>query len=144
MYTNISYNKKLIRFRILTYKIDNKQFFLGTTIMNHKINYFKNIYWKRWNIEIHFRESKYLCSLSNILSKNKNTVLQNIYSHNMLFIISNFFRYTLNKVLQDYVINFKNLNHLLVNHILYFIFYKNINSLEKLLKQILISLLKVP
>ena len=81
MYTKIFYNKKLIRFRILTYEINDKKFFLGTTIMNHKINYFKNLYWKRWNIEIHFRESKYLCSLSNILSKNKNAVLQNICAH---------------------------------------------------------------
>ena len=68
-----------------------------------------------------------------------------VFPHdNMLFIISNYFRYKLNKILHGYIINFKNLNHLLVNHILHFIFYKNKNSLEKLLNQIIISLLKTP
>ena len=75
MITNVIYDNKKIKFRIITYKIGNKKYYLGTTIMNHKIEYFKNIYWKRWTLETNFRESKYLLSLDNILSKNENKIL---------------------------------------------------------------------
>jgi hypothetical protein len=47
MNTNICYNNETIQFRIITYKINNNSFFLGTTIMNHTVKYFKDLYWKR-------------------------------------------------------------------------------------------------
>jgi hypothetical protein len=74
MISKINYQNKIIRFRIITYEINNKKYFLGTTIMNKTVAYFKDIYWKRWSVEINFRESKYLLSLNNILSKNINNV----------------------------------------------------------------------
>ena len=56
-----------IKFRLIKYYIGKKVYFLGTTIMNKTVAYFKDIYWKRWSVEINFRESKYLTSLDNVM-----------------------------------------------------------------------------
>lgn len=91
MMTSVTVNDTKIRFRIITYKINDIDYFLGTTILNHRISYFKKIYWKRWCTETNFRESKFLLSLDNILSEDINKVQQDIYSNNILFIVSSFF-----------------------------------------------------
>ena len=132
MITTITYDNKKIKFRIITYKINDNDYFLGTTIMNKTISYFKNIYWKRWRTEINFRESKYLLSLNNIQSKNINKVNQDIYSHNILSIIYSYFRNQLEKTLPiGKFINTKNLLFLIMSNLLYLIFYKKMTSLIK-------------
>ena len=92
MITKINHKNEIIRFRIITYKINNNDYFLGTTIMNKTVAYFKNIYWKRWTVETNFRESKYFLSMDRLLSKNINKLQQDIYSHNSLFIIYSYFK----------------------------------------------------
>ena len=127
MITQVTINDTKIRFRIITYKINDFDYFLGTTILNHRISYFKKLYWKRWCTETNFRESKYLLSLNNILSKDINKVQQDIYSHNILFIINSFFKNNLELSLPiNKFINTKNLLHLIVTSILYLILYKKL------------------
>jgi hypothetical protein len=47
--TFIEYSKIKIKFRIIRYTINKKVYYLGTTIYNQNIEYFKNLYWKRWS-----------------------------------------------------------------------------------------------
>ena len=125
MRTNVQHNNEVIKFRIITYKIGDNDYFLGTTIMNHRVEYFKDIYWKRWNIETNFRESKYLLSLNNINSKSENKVKQDIYSHSILFLIHSYLKNQFQQFLPDNkFINSANLMYLLVNEIIYLFFYK--------------------
>ena len=132
MITKINFNNETIRFRIVTYKINDKDYYLGTTIMNKTITYFKNIYWKRWNIETNFRESKYFLSLSHLLSKNINKIQQDIYSHNILFIIHSYFKNCMQEEIPtDKYISSKNLMYLITNNILYTIMYKKLTSVIK-------------
>ena len=125
MITKINYNNETIRFRIVTYKINNKDYYLGTTIMNKTVTYFKNIYWKRWSIEINFRESKYFLSLGQLLSKNINKIQQDIYSHNILFIIHSYLKnHMQQEIPTNKFINSKNLMYLITTDIMYTIMYK--------------------
>ena len=118
MITKINHKGNIIKFRILSYEIDDKIYFLGTTIMNKTVAYFKNIYWKRWRIEINFRESKYLLSLNKILSKNTNNIQQDIYSHNILFILHSYIKNEMQKnIPKDKFINSKNLMYLITSNI---------------------------
>src|ERR1044071_434704 len=41
--TNISYNKKFIQFRLIKYVVNNKIYYLGTTIYNKSISYLKYV-----------------------------------------------------------------------------------------------------
>jgi hypothetical protein len=137
MITTITNNSETMRFRIVTYKIGNNDYFLGTTIMNKTVAYFKNIYWKRWTVEINFRESKYLLSLNNIQSKSVNKIQQDIYSHHILFMICSYFKNKLSEALPiNKHVNTKNLFHLIVTSILYLIIYKKLSpSTKKNLKK---------
>jgi hypothetical protein len=141
MISNIEYNNKIIKFRILIYKINNNNYYLGTTIMNKTVAYFKNIYWKRWNNEVKFKQSQYLLTLNNILSKNINKIQQDIYSINILFIIHSFFKNNIQQSIQaGKFINSKNLMYLITNNTLYLVLYKKITSA---VKKNLIKYLKV-
>jgi hypothetical protein len=111
-------------------------YYLGTTIMNHTVSYFKNLYWQRWAIETNFRESKYLLSLKNILSKKPDRVRQDIYSHNILFLIHSFFKKHIQKGLPpNKFINSKNLFIVLMERILYPMLYQNMTENQKAIIQ---------
>jgi Transposase DDE domain len=144
MNTNVIHNNESIEFRIITYQINNNNYFLGTTIMNHKVNYFKDLYWKRWSVEINFRESKYLLSLDNILSKNPTKVKQDIYIHNILFLIHSFCKNHIQKTLpSNKFINTKNLFSMIINKILYLVLYNKITiSTKETIERICSGLLK--
>ena len=43
----LKYNGMKIDFRIMKYSINNKLYYLGITIYDENIEYFKNLYWKR-------------------------------------------------------------------------------------------------
>ena len=132
MITKITDKDETIRFRIITYKINDKDYYLGTTIMNKTIPYFKDIYWKRWSIEINFRESKYFLSLSQLLSKSINKIQQDIYCHNILFIIHSYLKNQLQLDMPvDKFINSKNLMYLIINNLLYPLIYQNMTSPNK-------------
>jgi hypothetical protein len=146
MNTTISYCNETIQFRIISYKINNNSYFLGTTIMNHTVEYFKDLYWKRWTVETNFRESKYLLSLRNILSRDENKVRQDIYTINILFLIGSFFRNRIQVLLPDnQFVNTKNLLSLVTNNIIHLVLYKKITDpTKKEIEKVILSLLKRP
>jgi hypothetical protein len=99
------------------------------------IDYLKNIYWKRWTIEINFRYSKYNLSLKNLQSKNENTIRQDILIHNFIFIINAFFQYSLQNMLDtDHKISTTNNLNIIINELLYKLLYKS--TTKKLLNEI--------
>jgi Transposase DDE domain len=123
---DINNNNQIIKFRIVRYLVDDKEYYLGTTIYDKNISYFKNIYWKRWKIEIHFRHSKYDLSMINLKSRNENTVRQDILIHNFIFIISSYFKFYLEMDIdKNYKINTANHLKIIINEVLYLLLYTN-------------------
>jgi len=55
---------KNINNRIVNYKVDDSEddYFLITNLTN-TIDELKELYWKRWKVEIHFKESTYVYKL---------------------------------------------------------------------------------
>ena len=84
---------KNINNRIVNYKVDDSEddYFLLTNLTN-TIDELKELYWKRWKVEIHFKESKYNLALSTINLKTENSLLQEIYIHNLIFILYYYFK----------------------------------------------------
>jgi Transposase DDE domain len=124
---NIDYDDDtIIPLRVVKYTIDGNLYYLGTTIYNRSINYLKNLYWKRWKIETHFRYSKYNLSLKQLDSKSENTLRQDICLHNFIFIISSYFQYLLQfNIRDDYKINTTNHLYVVINNLLYILLYNN-------------------
>jgi hypothetical protein len=135
----INYANTKIKFRILKYQIDEEIYYLGTTIYNHNIIFFKNLYWKRWKIEINFRHSKYNLKMNNIISKSKNAILQDICIHNFLFMINSYLQYELQKDIDIFhKINTTTHLDIITNYIIKLLIYKkctdnNINQILKIL-----------
>lgn len=84
-YVKIGKNKK--RIRLIKYKIDNVLYLLGTSREDLSVDYLKNIYHKRWQIETQFNFIKNTMSFSNIKSRSLNRVKQDIYIHQFIMII---------------------------------------------------------
>ena len=146
MNTTVSINGVSIPFRIIAYQVNDNDYFLGTTIMNHKVNYFVNLYWERWGIETHFRDSKYLLSLSNILSRDPNKVQQDIYSHHILFLFNSFFKNHIQKLLPaGKYVNSKNMLCMITQRIIQLILYDKMTTATKeVIEKICTGLLKSP
>jgi len=123
---DVTNNNKIISFRLVKYKINKKWYYIGTTIFNKSINYIKDIYWKRWKIETHFRHSKYNLSLKDLKSKSENAILQDIYIHQFIYIVSSYFKYMLQKTIiqNNRQINTKNHLYMTINNLLYLLIYK--------------------
>jgi len=85
-------NKK-INNRIVHYRINNSEedYYLLTNL-NKSLDELKDLYWKRWQVEIHFKESKYNLSLKTINLKKENSLMQEIYIHNLIFILYYYFK----------------------------------------------------
>jgi len=99
---NIRYNNKIIKIRVIKYFIDDTEYYLCTTIYNKSINYFIDLYWKRWKVETNFKQSKYDLSMLQLKSKNKNSINQDISIHNFIFIIAAYLKF----LIQNFFINF--------------------------------------
>jgi len=128
---------KTIPFRVIKYKIKRQIYYLGTTIYDKDIDYFKDIYWRRWKIEINFRHSKYNLSLRKIQSKTVDAVEQDIYIHNFIFIVTSFFQYQLQvEVDEKYTISTTSSLYITVNKLLYLLIFKKttVKTLNKILR----------
>lgn len=75
-----------------TKKTKLNEYYILTNILDMSIEDLKNNYAKRWNIETHFRELKYTTSLGNITAKTENSVLQEIYINNLIYILNSYFK----------------------------------------------------
>src|SRR5271154_5483676 len=103
---DIKYEHKTIKLRVIRYMVGEKVYYLGTTLYDENISYFKRLYWKRWKVETHFRHSKYCLSLRELKSKTINGIRQDICVHNFIFIINSFFKYLLQlEIDEGYTIN---------------------------------------
>jgi hypothetical protein len=114
-----------IKFRIISYKIGNKKYYLGTTLFDENIQYLKYLYNKRWKIEISFRHSKYNLSMNNINSKTEDSLKKDILIHHFIFITSSFFQSILQvSVKENYKINTTNMLNVTINYLFYLFLYK--------------------
>jgi hypothetical protein len=134
-------DNELIEFRIVRYRINNKEYYLGTTFYDGDIDFLKYLYSKRWKIEIHFRQSKYNLSLQDINSTNENNLRRDILVHHFIFIVSSFIETILQaSVKKNYKVSTSNMLHITINELLYLFLYKNFN---KVIKSKIMNILKI-
>jgi len=109
--------------------VGEKVYYLGTTLYDENISYFKILYWKRWKVETHFRHSKYCLSLRELKSKTINGIRQDICVHNFIFIINSFFKHSLQlEVDERYTINTASSLFMTINELLYPLIFKKITD----------------
>ena len=127
-YTFINKN---IKNRIINYRIDNSEdeYYLLTNL-SCSIDELKDLYWKRWQVEIHFKESKYNLSLKTINLKTENSLLQEIYIHNLIFILYYYFKFDIDNPLlkSKYKINNKTGIKIFSENIIYLLIYNKITN----------------
>lgn len=119
------------QFRILRYTIKSTNYYIGTTLINcdrYDINFFKNKYWNRWDVETNFKCLKYEMSLNMINDISENKIKQKIAIHNFISILSGYFENELNSNNDNKKINRKNSINLVSNKLLYLMFYKKITK----------------
>ena len=67
-------------------------YYLLTNLIDMSIDKLKNNYKKRWDIETHFRDLKHKTSIGNITSKTENSLLQELYINNLIYILTSYFK----------------------------------------------------
>lgn len=127
------FDKNNIKHRVVHYRVENSndEYYIYTNILDQNIDYFKDLYWKRWSVEINFKESKYNLSLININLKNENSFIQEIYIHNLIFILYYFFKFdnNIDLVLKPkYKLNNKCGIKVFSENIIYLLIYKEIDN----------------
>jgi len=140
-------NSKIINYNV---KDSEDEYFLYTNLINKSIYELKDLYWKRWKVEIHFKESKYNLSLNNINLKTENSLKQEIYIHHLLFILYYFFTGNNDFLIKNkYKINNKIGIKIFSENIIYLLIYNKLTNscFEKIKKYydlILKNLIYVP
>jgi hypothetical protein len=139
-YTYFKNNKY---YKIVNYKIDNPKdskdsndYYILTSLINLNIDELKNIYWKRWSIETHFKEAKYTTSLSNLNCKSLNNLLKDINMHNFVYILYYYFYNFIKTDCKSYELNHKLGLEIFINDILFILIYKKKykNEIIKIIK----------
>ena len=147
------FNTKNINYKTVSYKVNNSEedYYLFTNLIYKSIEELKDLYWKRWKVELHFKESKYNLSLNNINLKTENSLKQEIYIHNLLFILYYFFNIENNDycLKNKYKLNNKIGIKIFSEDIIYLlIFNKLTNScfekIKKYFKLILMNIVYIP
>jgi hypothetical protein len=118
---NLDYNKK-IKVRLVKYVIEDVAYFLCTSIFDEKIDFLKKMYWKRWNIETHFRKSKEYTSMETTNLTTYDFILQDFYLISILFTIERFIL-TLSQCKKEYKVNEKNAHKIIMTKLLYDLLY---------------------
>jgi hypothetical protein len=130
-----TYNDMFITIRIIRYKINNKYFYIGTTIFDpsYKVKWFEDVYHKRWDIEEHFKSLKNDIGISP-RSKSLNGIQQDLYINQFILIINSFIIYLLSRFMKDdsMLINRKNAIDITINNLLPYFFYGKI-GIKKIL-----------
>ncbi len=137
-------NKKdAVRMRLIKYKIRKETYYLLTNLIDknkYGLEYLKDLYKKRWEVETDFKYSKLYLSLENINSRKINQTKQDVYVHNFIQIIDGFLKMIIdkyNKTKNDnYMYNKKNSLYICLNKLMYILFYKKFTkkTIEKILK----------
>ena len=127
---------KNIKVKIVHYTINKEEYYICSTLIDKSVAFFKELYWKRWNIETDFRHLKYDLSLASIQSKSINIIKQDVAVHNFIQITVGFLEDLLKCNLMDnYKINKKNSIKLTINNLLYYFLYKK--KTKKILNKIM-------
>ena len=138
---DFSFINKKINNRIVHYRIDNsKEDYYLLTNLNKSLDELKDLYWKRWSVEIHFKESKYNLSLKTINLKTENSLMQEIYIHNLIFMLYYYFKIDdENPILKSkYKINNKVGIKIFSENIIYLLIYNKItDKCFKIIKRII-------
>ena len=78
--------------KVIRYFINETPYYLLTNLIDMSIDKLKNNYKKRWDIETHFRDLKHKTSIGKITSKTENTLLQELYINNLVYILISYFK----------------------------------------------------
>ena len=78
--------------KVIKYIINEKPYYLLTNLIDMSIDELKENYRKRWDIESHFRDLKHKTSIGNITSKTENSLLQELYINNLIYILTSYFK----------------------------------------------------
>jgi len=147
IFKNKNIDSKVVNYRV---KDSDEDYYLFTNLIYKSIDDLKELYWKRWQVELHFKESKYNLSLNNINLKTENSLKQEIYIHNLLFILYYFLNIDNNNLIKSkYKINNKTGIKIFSENIIYLlIFQKLTNScfqkIKKFFDLILINVIYIP
>lgn len=147
IFKNKNIDSKVVNYRV---KDSDEDYYLFTNLIYKSIDDLKELYWKRWQVELHFKESKYNLSLNNINLKTENSLKQEIYIHNLLFILYYFLNIDNNNLIKTkYKINNKTGIKIFSENIIYLlIFQKLTNScfqkIKKFFDLILINVIYIP
>lgn len=133
--------------KVIRYIINEKSYYLLTNLIDMSIDELKENYKKRWDIESHFRDLKYKTSIGNITSKTENSLLQELYINNLIYILISYFKKLfINEVLLKNNNKYKLNNSFIINtffkDILKILLFKDINKEEvnNIFKYIYVSL----
>ena len=69
-------DSNIIKMRLIKYEIDSIKYIIGTSLMNEPLNYIKELYHKRWNIELTFKRLKSHLNINKIHSRTEELWLQ--------------------------------------------------------------------
>ena len=124
------------KYKIINYKIYEEEYYVLTNLLEKDNEEIKELYKKRWNIEVHYKELKYTTSLKDSNSKNINTFLKEISIHNFIYILYYYFydciKQFINKDNTKYKINNKLTLEIFIKDILNILIYN-----KKYKKQVL-------
>jgi hypothetical protein len=85
-----------IKTRIITYTINDKNYYIATNLFDYNIESIKKIYHDRWTIEEYFKYIKTNMKLSKINEKNEENVKKTIYSilivSKLVYLITNLYK----------------------------------------------------
>jgi hypothetical protein len=139
-----------LKIRVLKYNIDGCEYYIGTNLYYKFYKEFKDLYWKRWNVETYFRYGKYDLGLMNIKSKSTNKVNQDIACNQFIFIIESIIRDIANQFIdsKNYKINTKHCLDIVRTKIIYLLLYKRstkklIDVFNKCIESVYTTLVKI-
>ena len=145
------FKNKNIDFKVVNYRVkdSDEDYYLFTNLIYKSINDLKDLYWKRWKVELHFKESKYNLSLNNINLKTENSLKQEIYIHNLLFILYYFLNIDNNNLIKTkYKINNKTGIKIFSENIIYLLIFQKLTyscfqKIKKFFDLILINVIYI-
>lgn len=92
-------DKKYVELNKMKYKLEELErkndsiYYVITNLTNHTEKEIKEIYKKRWCVEVHFRFTKDKLKFRNMNSKNFDIIKQNLYTTQFIFILESYFEH---------------------------------------------------
>jgi hypothetical protein len=103
-------NKKIIKMRALSYKIQTEKegnqfeedYYIAThDLCRHNVNYYRDLYWKRWNVETNFRYLKSQLNLNLLTSQNILHIQQDIKIIHFITLLSEYITELQKKIINN-------------------------------------------